>query len=115
MMAHRSLQYQLVLHRVRGVYCSMRPIANPELVPKGLKLEHLVANRHQVSIYLSSTALCASCPVCGRYSGRVHSRYERTGAGSQSFARIVALTPVTDLGEELGGGERRARITEERE
>jgi transposase len=58
----------------------MRPIAKPELVPKGLKLEHLVANRHQVSIYLSSTALCASCPVCSRHSGRVHSRYERTVA-----------------------------------
>jgi transposase len=81
MMAHRSLQYQLVLHRVRGVYCSMRPIAKPQLVAKGLKLEHLMASRHQVSIYPNSTALCASCPVCGRHSGRVHSRDERTGAG----------------------------------
>jgi hypothetical protein len=33
----------------------MRPIAKPELVPKGLKLAHLVTNRHQMSIYLSST------------------------------------------------------------
>jgi transposase len=56
----------------------MRPSAKPELVPKGLKLEQLVTNRHRVSIYLSSTALCASCPVCGRHSGRMHSRYERT-------------------------------------
>jgi hypothetical protein len=31
---------------VRGVCCSMRPIAKPELVAKALKLEHLVANRH---------------------------------------------------------------------
>ena len=62
MLAHRSLQYPLVLHRVRGVYCSMRPIAKPQLVPKGLKLENVMANRHQVSIYSSSTALSASCP-----------------------------------------------------
>src|SRR5215207_3930661 len=58
----------------------MRPITKPEIVPKGLKLEHLVANRRQVSIYLSSTAPSASCSVCGRHSGRVHSHYERTVA-----------------------------------
>lgn len=58
----------------------MRPIAKPKLVPKRPRREHLVANRHQVSIYLSSTALCASCPVCSCHSGRVHSRYERTVA-----------------------------------
>ena len=58
----------------------MRPSPKPELVPKGLKLEQLVANRHRVSIYLSSSAPCASCSVCGRHSGRVHSRYERTVA-----------------------------------
>jgi len=55
----------------------MRPNAKPELVPKGLKLERLMVNRHRVSIYLSSTAPCATCSVCSRYSRRVHSRYER--------------------------------------
>jgi hypothetical protein len=44
----------------------MRPSAKPELVPKGLKLQRLMVNRHRVSIYLSSTAPCASCSVCGR-------------------------------------------------
>lgn len=58
----------------------MQPSAQPELVHKGLKLEQLVANRDRVNIYLSSTAPCASCSVCGRHSGRVHSRYERTVA-----------------------------------
>ena len=58
----------------------MRPVAKSELVPKGLKLKQLVANRHWVSIYLSSTASCAACPVCSHWSGRVHSRYTRTVA-----------------------------------
>jgi hypothetical protein len=44
----------------------MRPSAKPELVPKGLKLQRLMVNRHRVSIYLSSTVPCASCSVCGR-------------------------------------------------
>ena len=35
--------------------------------------------------------------------------------GGQRLGARVALASVTDLGEELGGGERRARITEERE
>src|SRR4051794_3450281 len=58
----------------------MRPSAQPELVPKGLKLQQLVSNRPRVRIYLSSTAPRASCPVCGCHSGRAHSRYERTVA-----------------------------------
>jgi hypothetical protein len=41
----------------------MRPSAKPELVPKGLKLVQLVANRHRVSSYLSSTAPCAPRPA----------------------------------------------------
>jgi hypothetical protein len=56
----------------------MRSIAEPGLVPKGLEPEHPVAHHHQVSIYLNPAAPCASCPVYGRHSGRVHSRYERT-------------------------------------
>ena len=37
------------------------------------------------------------------------------GVCGQRLGARVALAPITDLGEELGGGERRAGITEERE
>src|SRR4051812_30455337 len=33
----------------------------------------------------------------------------------QSLGTWIALTPVTDLAEEFGGGKRRVRVTEERE
>jgi len=69
----------------------MQPLAKPELVSKGLKLQSLVANRHRVSIYLSSSPSCASCPVCGCHSRRVHSRYERTVADLPCHGVPVAL------------------------
>ena len=33
---------------------------------------------HHLSISVSSTQTVAQCPVCGDFSGRIHSRYERT-------------------------------------
>ena len=71
----------------------MRPSANPELVLKGLKLERLMVNLHRVSIYLSSTAPCASRCVCGRYFRRVHSRHERTIANLPWHGVPVTLHP----------------------
>ena len=36
------------------------------------------AASHLLSISVSSTQTVAQCPVCGAYSDRIHSRYERT-------------------------------------
>ncbi|MEM9005310.1 MAG: ISL3 family transposase [Cyanobacteria bacterium P01_F01_bin.86] len=36
------------------------------------------AASHHLSINVSSTQTVAQCPVCGAYSDRIHSRYERT-------------------------------------
>ncbi len=36
------------------------------------------AASHSLSINVSSTQMIAQCPVCGEFSGRIHSRYERT-------------------------------------
>ncbi len=58
----------------------MRTTETPVLGPKGLELERLVVDRRRVTLFVGTTGSGAKCPVCGRYSGRVHSRYTRTVA-----------------------------------
>jgi transposase len=50
---------------------------NHDLIPKGLRVEHLFIDHERVVVFAASVAPSASCPVCGRYSRRVHSRYVR--------------------------------------
>ena len=58
----------------------MKPTKTPMLGPKDLELERLVVDRQRVTLFVSTTGSGAKCPVCGRYFGRVHSRYTRTVA-----------------------------------
>src|SRR5918994_5809680 len=53
-------------------------VASHELLPKGLELESLSVETGCVSISVSPGAEGCFCPVCGRHSSRVHSRYLRT-------------------------------------
>src|SRR5215210_6118436 len=53
-------------------------IAPHELLPKGLDLESLRIETGRVSICVSSGTRRSVCPLCGRASSRVHSRYART-------------------------------------
>jgi transposase len=53
-------------------------IATHELLPKGLDLESLLIETGRVSIRVSSGTRRSVCPLCGRGSSRVHSRYART-------------------------------------
>ena len=53
-------------------------IAAHELLPKGLYLETLSIGTGRVSISVSSGTRRSRCPLCGRDSSRVHSRYSRT-------------------------------------
>jgi transposase len=53
-------------------------IATHELLPKGLDLESLRIETGRVSISVSSGTRRSVCPLCGRASSRVHSRYART-------------------------------------
>src|SRR5215218_5814914 len=53
-------------------------IAAHELLPEGLCLETLSIQTRRVSIRVSSGTRRSRCPVCGRGSSRVHSRYSRT-------------------------------------
>jgi transposase len=53
-------------------------IAAHELLPEGLRLESLGIETGRVTISVSSGARRCVCPLCGRGSSRVHSRYRRT-------------------------------------
>ena len=53
-------------------------IANHELLPHGLNLESLFIEARHVAIVASSSATRVCCPLCGRSSFRMHSRYRRT-------------------------------------
>jgi transposase len=53
-------------------------IAPHELLPKGLDLQSLTIETGRVSIRVSSGTRGSVCPLCGRTSSRVHSRYSRT-------------------------------------
>src|SRR5215213_7141922 len=52
-------------------------IATHELLPKGLDLRSLRIETGRVSICVSSGTRRSVCPLCGRGSSRVHSRYSR--------------------------------------
>lgn len=58
----------------------MRTTETPVLGPKSLELERLVVDRRRVTLFVGTTGNGAKCPVCDRYSKRVHSRYTRTVA-----------------------------------
>lgn len=53
-------------------------IAAHELLPKGLRLQSLSIGAGRVSISAASATRRSLCPLCGRASSRVHSRYTRT-------------------------------------
>jgi transposase len=53
-------------------------VATHELLPEGLHLESLRVEIGRVSISAASGARRSRCPLCGRGSSRVHSRYPRT-------------------------------------
>src|SRR5215211_2594466 len=53
-------------------------IAPHELLPKGLEVQTLRIETGRVSIGVASATRRSVCPLCGRTSSRVHSRYART-------------------------------------
>lgn len=80
-----SVELRKEKRRVRTVF------ATHELLPKGLDLESLSIETGRVSIRLSSGAKRCICPVCGRGSSRVHSRYSRTVSDLPWHGVSVAL------------------------
>jgi hypothetical protein len=66
-------------------------IADHELLPKGLRLETLSIATGSVSIRVASGTGRSRCPLCGRVSSRVHSRYLRTVSDLPWHGISVAL------------------------
>ena len=64
--------------RVRRNAAMRNAIANHELLPKGLQLESLSVETGRVSIRVTCGGSRSCCPLCGRGSSRVHSRYSRS-------------------------------------
>lgn len=52
--------------------------AAPLLFPEYLRVETITIHQHAVVVTASAKAPTVPCPVCGKPSGRVHSRYTRT-------------------------------------
>lgn len=57
----------------------------------GLKLENIAIDAETVSLRVASTHPTAACPTCGRESGRLHSRYERTVSDLPWAGRAVRM------------------------
>jgi transposase len=53
-------------------------MAKHDLIPRGLKLEGLSIEAGEVTIFVTSCASRARCPLCSHDSSRAHSRYLRT-------------------------------------
>ena len=64
--------------RVRRSAAMRTAIATHELLPEGLYLESLSIETGRVSISAASETRRSRCPLCGRGSSRVHSRYSRS-------------------------------------
>ncbi|MBA2713363.1 MAG: transposase family protein [Rubrobacteraceae bacterium] len=66
-------------------------IAAHQLLPEGLSLEGLSIESGRVGISVSSGSRRCVCPVCGRTSARVHSRYTRSVSDLPWHGISVAL------------------------
>ena len=51
--------------------------ADQDLIPRGLRTEHLSIEPGRVEVRVAPVAPSSACPLCGRPSWRVHSRYSR--------------------------------------
>jgi transposase len=58
---------------------------------KGLRLDDITVTDDRVTITAATTRRRARCPLCHRYSTRVHSRYRRTVADQPWGGRAVAI------------------------
>ena len=61
------------------------------LIPAGLVVESAAEEKGMMVVSARSTAKRRQCPLCGRFSGRVHSRYVRTIADLPCVGRKVRL------------------------
>lgn len=58
----------------------VRPLPPARLLPIGLRIVHMAADRDSLSLLAEPETTSARCPLCGSPSKRVHSRYVRTAS-----------------------------------
>jgi len=61
------------------------------LIPAGLVVEDVAEQDGAIVVSARSGVSARACPLCGRWSGRIHSRYVRTAADLPYAGRRVAL------------------------
>ena len=61
------------------------------LIPAGLIVESTAEDHEVIVISARSAVDCRACPLCGRVSGRIHSRYPRTIADLPCSGRRVQI------------------------
>ena len=69
------------------------PVSLTSLFPHlaGLRLEQVALDGETVSLHLAASARHARCPLCKRWSRRVHSSYHRTVADLPLAGRRLVL------------------------
>jgi hypothetical protein len=63
----------------------------PSLVPAGLVVDQILPSPDHIVLVVRPTSRAADCPLCGRPTTRVHSRYRRRLADLPWHGRIVEL------------------------
>ena len=61
------------------------------LIPAGLIVESTAEDHEVIVVSARSAVDCRACPLCGRVSGRIHSRYLRTIADLPCSGRRVQI------------------------
>ena len=64
------------------------------IVPPGFRMERAESGPERVSLLVSSAAVSAACPACGKMSRRVQSRYRRRAADLTLGGKRVEITVV---------------------
>ena len=72
----------------------MRRYRHESLLPPGLAIEHVEIGAAEIGAIAHSRSATASCPLCGRVTKQVHSRYERGLADLRAHGRRVRIRLV---------------------
>lgn len=66
----------------------------PSLIPAGLAVESIAESNDKITVMAHSATQEKACPLCGRCSRRIHSRYVRTVSDLPSAGKRVELQLV---------------------
>jgi hypothetical protein len=87
----------LGLEAIRGLYIEESPQmprrrSYDSLLPPGVSIEHVEIGSTEIVAVARSRSAATSCPVCGRVSRRIHSRY--SAMSRAAFANSESLKGI---------------------